>query len=331
MDVRQHGGSAVRVDVRVAKAMVTQEDTVKSIAYGVLCHASAKRVADQFRYIWSPDCFCFYHVDRKAPDILHGLTMALQTAYDNVFVVPSMWCSWGGFSLVEAMLALTNAAVRQGGNWSHFVFLSEQHLPLVSHQDILNTLETGESYVQRRGFREIDPHGQDDLMHRFEAEYREIPGVGGFRAKPREPRSDFIAELWHGSQWMVLSRPACELLSLTSRDLFRNVFSTSLLPDETAIQTWFAHSDNLVACRNQRRNLTFVASPSVGGSDDMTFRETNFFDAIRKGYLFIRKRPDVLPQSVHDHLNKAIPSASRVRILARRADKGVAEKPGIPR
>jgi hypothetical protein len=238
----------------------------------------------------------------------------LEETYDNVFVIPSMWCSWGGFSLVEAMVGLTHRAVRIGGNWSHLVFLSEQHLPLVSLREISNTLETDTSYVDCWPFRDIGPQGKQYLIHRFVAEYREVPGVGGFRVKPREPAADFLDGLWHGSQWIVLSRPACELLSHARHDPFWDIFKTSLLPDETAIQTWFGQSDDPAIGKNIRRNLTFVATPSAGGSDNMIFGEANFFAAIEKGYLFIRKRPDILPLSVREHLDRLIPSASSIRV-----------------
>jgi hypothetical protein len=53
-----------------------------------------------------------------------------------------------------------------------------------------------------------------------------------------------------------------------------------------------------------RRNATFVAAPHRGGAPGLIFTEPNFHAAVDEGYLFIRKRPDELPPSVLDYLDR---------------------------
>ena len=75
-----------------------------SISYFILCHESPLMVADLFRTLYNPRDTFLIHVDRKAPDALHRFVASLAGGFGNVYEVPTRYCSWGGFSLVDATL-----------------------------------------------------------------------------------------------------------------------------------------------------------------------------------------------------------------------------------
>lgn len=129
-------------------------------------------------------------------------------------------------------------------------------------------------------------------------EYRELPGVGVFGVAPRDLGTQFYEELRHGSQWIILSRQACQLISDSADSPFWQPFRTSLLPDENAIQTFMANQGASAGLPIDYRETTFVAWPHISGTSDMTFREADFHAARDQDYFFIRKRPPDLPPSV---------------------------------
>ncbi len=180
---------------------------------------------------------------------------------------------------------------------THFVFLSEQHLPLAADTSIKASLAVGTSYLDATRWFEKDARAQADILQRF-GKHVELPGVGGFPMHSNVTTPEPPDRLSHGSQWMVLSFDAyAALAEEAAGNLFAD-FSSSILADETAIQTWFGRNQEDRGWRVVQRNMTFVSAPADGGSPDMIFSERNFFEAINRGCLFIRKRPEELPERV---------------------------------
>ncbi len=281
----------------------------QAIAYAILCHQNAGQVAEQFSILWSADDFFFYHVDAKAPDSLHRLVAMLAATHDNVFAVPPLLCSWGGFSLVEAMLELAAWSAGKARTWTHLVYLSEQHLPLRSRAATRAALKAGWSYLACTPLSHFDGTALADINHRFARHVVEVAGVGGFALAG--VHGDTPPGLHHGSQWMILSRDACVQLVQDRDDAFWQPFRSSLLADETAIQTWFAQSCHAAIRERLAQNRTFVSAPVDGGSPDATFNATNFFVAVQREFLFIRKRPAVLPLPVRTYLDEISPPCAR--------------------
>jgi hypothetical protein len=56
----------------------------------------------------------------------------------------------------------------------------------------------------------------------------------------------------------------------------------------------------------EKKALTFVADPSRGGTPEMIFTEKNFWEAKEADYLFIRKRPDFIPDQIKHYLKSLI-------------------------
>jgi len=276
------------------------------LAYAIMCHNSAEYVHDQFRLLYSEDILFLYHADAKAPARLKLYLDDLASNYRNVKIVPSILCSWAGFSLTTAMLELINSSLAHDG-WDHLIFLSEQHLPLFAQRTIRDSLILDHDHVRIASYITMYHSGQLDVRNRFSWRYVEVPGVGGFATTQRKLNEDFLNGIYHGSQWVAMCRSSCELISAES-DFF-TPFSTSVLSDETALQTWVAANKRPVI----DRSLTLVCDPSVGGSADMLFNDSIFLKAGSAGFLFIRKRPTILSDRILAYYEDILPSDGRPR------------------
>lgn len=271
---------------------------MSQIVYGILCHHSAEYVQEQYRLLYTPDTYFIYHIDETAPSNLRSLVEQLALHNPNVSLVPSKPCSWAGFSLTQAMLNIMSAALLMK-SWSHIVFLSEVHLPLQSNEFISTALEQNHNYAEIYEYNTFYQPGKIDIRSRYYQIYEELPGVGSFSTALREPPKEFYDSLRHGSQWIILCHKTCEQLQDKTNKIFLDIFQKSVLSDENALQTWIANINDSEVI-NENRKLTYVADPSHGGKNDMTFSEDLFFQAKEKKFLFIRKRSQQVPDSINN-------------------------------
>jgi hypothetical protein len=265
-----------------------------ALCYFVMCHRMQDAVAELVSAIWRPEHLYLLHVDAKAAPSLHAAVARL-AALPNVHVLPARLCAWGGWTLVETLLAGIAGALALDPGWTHFLPLSEGHVPLRAPDAA--ALAPGVSCVAAEPAEHMGPGQTPDVRHRLAARYRELPGVGMFPVELRGAPE--LAGLFHASQWIVLARNACEWLATLPAEAWAP-FRDTLIADEIAIPTVLLRGGGRVV----RRPTTFVAWPHVSGNEDWTFSEQNFFAAREAGYLFVRKRPAVLPPRVAAELAK---------------------------
>jgi hypothetical protein len=238
----------------------------------------------------------------------------LEHEFDNVFQLERIVCSWGGFSLVEAELRGLEWAVSNLQGWTHFLLLSEQHLPLCPPEKTRNSLEPGVSYCQTDDVSSFWPGAKADIEHRFERLYYELKGIGGFGLATRSLPSSFFESLHHGSQWMVLAHNAATMVVEHLGSPFWDDFRLSILADETAIQTLLVNKKETYGLAIENRNVSFIAWPHLTDNNALIFNTENYFDAARQGFLFARKRPEQLPQEILSHIGD-FPSAKELDVL----------------
>jgi hypothetical protein len=266
------------------------------VAYAVLCHHSPRGVGELARALHHPAQPILLHADAKAPPALHAALRDLAGLLPNVQVVDSVLCSWGGWSLVAATLRCIGAALALPAPWRHFCLLSEQHVPLQPPEVIARSLPPGTSFSDAVPLPAMDRDHRNDLLHRFARAWRELPGVGMFSTGPRAPTSAQLDMFRLGSQWVVLSREACERLWAVREDTaLWAPFRESLVPDETALISVLRGTKLGAGLDIRKASATFVAWPHLGGSADSGFSDDNVRAARARGHLFIRKRPQRLP------------------------------------
>jgi hypothetical protein len=274
------------------------------IAWIILCHDDIGRIALLFRQLYRPQDRFVFHADRKAHPGLHDYLRQLAADYVNVETLMPRYCSWGGWSLVDATLNGIDAALATGPDWQHAALLSEHHLPLHSADEIAARLIPGVSWVEAHPVTTLAPSAAADVLHRFSARYRELPGVGMFPCTRITIPDAFANALHHGSQWVVLARDACRRLHDSRQSRFWELFQQSLLTDETALQTALFGTSIGHGLKILNQNATFVAWPHLSGTSDLSFSDANWQDARAGDWLFIRKRPAVLSELVVQDLDR---------------------------
>lgn len=268
------------------------------IAYFITCHRSDEFIADQINILYRKQDLFIYHIDPKAPDRLKNYILDLAENNNNIIVMPPRDYSWAGFSQVYTVIDAIVIALACGRGWTHFIPLSEQHLPTTRPDAIERSLMAGTSYIGSNLYSEMPPDAQRDIRHRFDKLYLELPGVGSFATKRLEPESGFFNTLRHGSNWYVLSRENCiHLRAIFANDRKIDKLKHCVHADETIVITLSYLVPDLVG-RISNTEKTFVAWPHLTDNPDMIFTEDNFFRAIDEGKPFIRKRPEVLPERV---------------------------------
>ena len=275
----------------------------QQIVYFIQCHRSATQTRQLFTALYSPGDIFLIHADLKCPPDLSDFAVSLTNSYSNVYLLDKELISWGGYSQARLLLRAIEYTLRLYTDWSHIVILSEQHLPLCSPDKIASALAAGESLIKFQKVSEMYPGGRSDVLHRFGMNYRELPGVGSFVDGTSTSSQQFIAELYHGSNWFILAKDACERLdSLRMHPSLLKPFECSLQADETLVSSVLIGTPLGQGLNIQNRNATFVAYPHLSGTPDLTFTESNFFSAIADNFLFIRKQPTIIPDRVAQFL-----------------------------
>lgn len=276
------------------------------ILYVILCHSNASYVYDLFRYMYNNEDIFLFHADSKSELKLIERIKTINSQYKNTYILQGLICSWGGYSLVETLFRAIDRSLIINPNWSHLVLLSEYHIPLYSSEEIFNRLQPGVSWIDASRVNEMFIDNQNEIRSRFSMCYRELPGVGPFASSPRMIHSDIWDKLYHGSQWVILARNACERINNERKDHtdLINILASSALPDETAIPTLLLGTVLGRDISIEPKNSTYLAWPHVGGLPDMTFTDININSAREQEFLFIRKRPVKLSANLIGELEK---------------------------
>lgn len=274
------------------------------LTYFITCHSSLQYMSELLSVIYNKTDLFIVHVDVKAPIELKSALLRFSKANpENVALLPSRPYSWAGWSQVETVLDAIELALLSP-RWTHFVPLSEQHLPTMGVSSI-RALFQGQlhSFVPARPVSEMGPEEKSDIINRFSIHYRELAGVGSFYDGISSTTPAFVDLLYHGSNWFALSGKHCEEIQALRQRRYFDIFSRALHQDENAIQTaiWQtlkqADADSV---KNQ--NTTFIAWPHLTDNPDMVMCDDNLRSAIADNVPFIRKRSLKLTEFVRKHL-----------------------------
>lgn len=263
-----------------------------SAALLLLCHRPPRHLAD-----WAhqhPDSHFYLHYDAKADaaalDFLDGLS--------NIHIlVQRIDIRWAGFSMVQAMLLLLEAALARTDNQS-FHFISGDCLPLQPLSRIAaecaaaadNTL-----WIDSRPIPRLRYRIRFNTPHADTAWQRSLSGkllTKAFQAADRLLPSRCTC--FAGSQWFSGNRTAMQLLAdytvVATPD-----FRRKLCPDEHFFQTLAeAHAAELTLMRDNRRYIRFT---DTANHPDW-LNEADLSAACGKGYWFARK---VSPELIAAH------------------------------
>ncbi|MCB2135654.1 MAG: glycosyl transferase, partial [Rhodobacteraceae bacterium] len=268
------------------------------IAFILLCHKDPLGIIQQAeRLTAAGDCMAI-HFDARAKAADYEKIRAALGGNPNVtFAKRRIKCGWGAWSLVQATLHATEAAVAAFPNATHFYMLSGDCMAIKSAEYIHDFLDAEDAdYIESFDFFVSDwiktGMKEDRLIYRhpfnertqkwlFYKSYEWQKRLGLTRSVPAD------LQIMIGSQWWCLRRRTIEwVLDFTHkrRDVMR-FFRTTWIPDETFFQTIVRHVVPEREIRN--RTLTFLVFSDYGMP--VTFYNDHYDLLLSQDYLFARK------------------------------------------
>lgn len=280
------------------------------IAYLILAHGLPYQTIDLLWSIWREEDFYFVHFDRKSPPVAAAAIAAIASSRRNIYVVPPVICTWGGFSLVDAAQRCIGLALSVDDSWSHAALISGTHLPLQRAASLASSLEPNYSFLT---FHDFDMHAAEleppnfwsGVARRLTYEYQEVPGLGCMRGPGRLPPPN-VTFYW-GSQWWILSRSAAEFVWASRDGVLADFFRKSYIPDETYIQTLLANSH----LKSNLRVRQIVWQKWEGGRPKILSDE-DIASARTSNQFFARKASEATMQDKTGILERSIASVDRI-------------------
>jgi hypothetical protein len=269
-----------------------------SLCYVLFCYRDVDSVSFLLAALYRPCDAFLIHCDPKAPARLHNYLQELCGKFSNIDLLPAQPYSWAGYSHVAASLRALAIAQELPIDWSHVIFLSEQHVPLKPPDEIARRLHSRESVVALRKFSEMAEGEQLDLRNRFGAIYHELPGVGSFAVGLPNWRRDFVDDVYHGSNWLALSRKHSDVVLTGDATGALDVFRQVVHAEETAIQSILGP----VMGKADLNDVTLVAWPHLTDNHNLIFNEALFESGLLEEHLFIRKRPLDLKEEIKSRI-----------------------------
>lgn len=268
------------------------------IAFILLCHKDPEAIIQQAERLTSAGDYIAIHFDARAkPEHFQMIHEALSGNPNVAFAAKRIKCGWGEWSLVQATLYATEAAVNKFPRATHFYMLSGDCQPIKTadyiHEyldnndcDFIESFDYFESDWIKTGFKEerlIYRHFFNERTHKrlFYLSFNIQKRLGLTRQIPPD------LQIQIGSQWWCLRRRTIEaVLDMTRqrKDVMR-FFRTTWIPDETFFQTLVRHLIPETEIRT--RTLTFLMFTDYGMP--LTFYNDHYDLLLSQDYLFARK------------------------------------------
>lgn len=200
-----------------------KENLVNKNKIAVLCIAHI--VDNNFKLlieVLTKDFDVFVHFDKKNEESYSNEISKIEQAYKNkvFFIKNNVVVFWGGFSQIQAELALLRASINSSQKYSHFLLISGADFPIKSNQYIYRFLKQNQnqSFIQ---FNKLPTsawgmNGGLDRYQRFwltdfkNRQHTRIIGrlTVNFQKILRIKRKNYFKEYYGGANWANLSYDA---------------------------------------------------------------------------------------------------------------------------
>jgi hypothetical protein len=268
------------------------------IAFILLCHKDPEAIIRQAERLTAAGDYMSIHFDARAkPGDFARIRSSLAMNPKVTFARRRIKCGWGEWSLVEATLNATEAAVEAFPDATHFYLLSGDCMAIKSAEYIHAFLDADDAdYIESFDFftSEWIKTGmkEDRLIYRhwfnertqkrlFYKSYQLQKRLSLTREVPQD------LQMMIGSQWWCLRRRTVEwVLDFTrARPDVMRFFRTTWIPDETFFQTIVRHVVPEAEIRS--RTLTFLMFSDYGMP--VTFYDDHYDLLLSQDFLFARK------------------------------------------
>ena len=262
-------------------------------------------------FLVGPEFAFFVHVDAKADIQL----FAEVARHPHVHLIGDRRkVFWGGFSMIEAEIALLGAAV-EGGEFDRFALISDDTFAIKAPDEIKRRLEAEDLWIgsfiapdsdwryDKFFFFDSDatnPQHRDVRLRAFADD--EISAVKSLERLRSVGKARI--QVFHGPQWWCLTREAAAYVLECHRNSahVRESFRFSAVPDESYIQTLIGLEGDRWHRRKCPMHFDFSRQPKP-----FVFRElAELKSLVASDALFVRKIPEdrLLLQELQDILSQ---------------------------
>jgi hypothetical protein len=240
------------------------------IAFFIAAYKLERQFDWLFKSIWNPDDIFLIHLSAAASDEYVRKIEGITNGIPNVYFLPRMQITWGGWSLVEMNLAAIRFLCGRPEQWKYFVNISGQDYPMRPIDDFRKFLERNEgtNFVEMRHI-DTQPFHIRRRLHWYCMEYR-----GQLRRLPIPNLRAMLAPVsWYGGFWCNLSREFCDWLDTDkTTEMFRGALRHTKIPDEFFMQSIIMQSPFAdTVDTDPRRYLVF--EPRASGPKTLTSQD----------------------------------------------------------
>lgn len=296
------------------------------IAFLILAHHHPRQLSALVQALDDDRFDFFVHVDERV-DFRSFTAQEYPLRHSTLrFLSRRKTVFWGDISMVDAMLELFREAMAQDG-YERFVVLSGEDYPIESNDAIYARLSRpGIEFINGTRLRNnVQVEGfwfwklSNKLLVRC---IRKLLYMAGIRKKPYLMIENRKWDVYHGSQWIALSRECAQyVLSVAEANpQIRSYFRFSHAPDQLFIPTIVYNSADFreKTCCDRNRTYTFNEKPAVHylryhpqpGSSVDYLDESDYEALLASQKLFLRKvcigKSDKLIEMLDGHRNRQI-------------------------
>lgn len=226
------------------------------VCYLILAHNNFKHLDRLIDALQGSDNSFYVHIDKKSETLYIPL-------YNNVVLVPErVDINWGGFSMVEASLALMKYGFSQSNDADYYILISGVDYPIRSKEFLNNLLEKGKEYIDIAAvpipYKPIDRY----QYYYFDYNRRNLKFYNPkflieVLLKKLKIRRKAPFKLYAGTQWFALTKACVQhvLRTVEEDDRYIHFFKHTLVPDEAFFQTVIGNSPFL---SNVGSSLTYT-------------------------------------------------------------------------
>ncbi|MDP9676598.1 hypothetical protein J2W97_002593 [Paenibacillus jamilae] len=237
------------------------------------------------------------HVDSKNSDMI-SLVHQISNKFNNLRVMPSRYLTFAGWSLVQIELEAIKELLNWSSDWSHFINLSGQDMPLVTQEQISDFLKENSN----KNFINYQIASEADRRIHFNSYFVEDFGQLK-RLGERNPFEEYFQDnikAYRGSQWKIITRKLAEY-SVTSSFSYelQDYFKYVLIPDETFFPTLILNSPESTETiiNNNLRYITYVRKENgFAGASIITM--SDLLHIFNSDSLFARKFDDQIDSTI---------------------------------
>lgn len=287
------------------------------IAYLILCHSNPKHIARLVNKLFSENCHCFIHVDKKVN--IEPFKKELQDCNNFTILKDRKEVYWGGYSSIEATITLMKAALERDV-FDRFVILQGLDYPIKSNKEI------EEFFIENKKIefilaQNISIRSDSRSIHKYRL-YHYLDNPNSIAAKVTEKlktyflKKDFIPHfkpnwvcdiygnkmhIYQGCAQIALTRNAVKYIVEFNKknNKFNKYFKTMFAVDESYFHTIIYNSEfkenasGIIEKEFPRlvdfKNLTYFEYP--GDTVCITvLKDIKDYNKLKEsGYLFFRK------------------------------------------